>query len=202
LCTHYFSVGGFNASPVYAANLNDVYFGVKIQKLTDKAWKYKDRLDSNSLLDTVLEIKSEVEAHTGHKFNLDKELDRIESESKKKGSKVSKTDFSRVKKLIKSKQKKQHGRAIYIASYLDEAPSISFDEYEGLCLAVAHSQSQEQAQDEIPIKLVIAITLLLGGGFLMFAATICPLAVYPGETMMSIGFGMLLDQGIDKYQGK
>lgn len=79
---------------------------------------------------------------------------------------------------------------------------MSFEEYEKLYLGITHSQNQGQAEDEISLKLVIGITLLLGGGFLMFAAPICPLAVYPGETMMGIGFGMLLDQGIDKYQGK
>ncbi|PJD96133.1 MAG: hypothetical protein CK425_06945 [Parachlamydia sp.] len=198
-----FSLAVITPPPAYAqVNLNDVNFGIRIQKLKGQVWKYKNKLDSNKLLDTVLEIRSEIEAYTGHKFNLDKELDRIEKESKKKGSKVSKTEFNRVRKLIKSEEKKKHKRAAYIASYLDEAPSISFDEYEELCLAAAHGQNQGQAQEEIPIKLFIAITLLLGGSFLMFAAPICPIVALPGETMMGLGFGMLLDQGIDKFQGR
>lgn len=99
-----FSLAVLTPPPAYAISLNDVNFGVKIQKLIDKVWKYKDRQDSNNLLDTILEIKSTVESHTGHKFNLDKELDRIENESKRKGSTVSKADFGRVRKLIKNKE--------------------------------------------------------------------------------------------------
>ena len=39
-------------------NFNDINFGVKIQKLIDKAWKYYDKADGNNLLDVILDIKS------------------------------------------------------------------------------------------------------------------------------------------------
>jgi hypothetical protein len=56
-------------------NLNEVNFGIKLQKLIDKAYKYYDKLDSNNLLDVVLEIKSEVESYTGKKIDVNKEFD-------------------------------------------------------------------------------------------------------------------------------
>lgn len=34
----------------------------------------------------------------------------------------------------------------------------------------------------------------------MFATPVCPMLGYTGELMMSTGFGMLLDQGLDIYQ--
>lgn len=61
-----FSLAVVAPPPVYGLNIdfNGVNFGVKVQKLIDKALKYYKKSDSNALLDVVLEIKSEVEAHT------------------------------------------------------------------------------------------------------------------------------------------
>ena len=60
---------------------------MKMQKLIDKAWKYYYNSDSNGLLNVMLEIKSEVEASTGKKIDIGKEIDKIESDVRKKGIK-------------------------------------------------------------------------------------------------------------------
>ncbi len=88
------------------ANFYDVSFGVKIQKLIDRAWKYYNKSDSNSLLDVVLEIKSEVEAYTGKRISIDKEIDRIESDVRKNGRSFDKNFFRTFKKVINGKEKK------------------------------------------------------------------------------------------------
>ena len=61
-------------------------------------------------------------------------------------------------------------------------------------------QDDEKVKNELPLKFVISVTLILGGAFVMFATPVCPPLGYAGEMMMGTGFGMLLDQGIDIYQ--
>ena len=41
---------------------------------------------------------------------------------------------------------------------------------------------------------------MLGGAFVMFATPVCPPLGYAGEIMMTTGFGILIDQGLDVYQ--
>lgn len=84
LCS--FSLAAVTPPSIYGQvnrGFNDVSFGVKIQKLIDKAWKYYDKLDGDSLLDVILEIKSEVESYTGKKIDISKEIDQIERDLKK-----------------------------------------------------------------------------------------------------------------------
>ena len=62
----------------------------------------------------ILEVKSEVEAFTGKKIDISKEIDKIESDVKKKGSKPPKDIFKKFKSLVHSKEKeKTPSRYVY-----------------------------------------------------------------------------------------
>jgi len=197
LCT--FSLAVLTPPPVYAQiNFSDVGFGVKAQKLIDKVWRYYKKSDSDGLLSTILELKREVEVHTGKKINISKEIDKIESNLKKKGGNHSKDIFKKFKDLVKKKDKKNRHRAICMENYFLDQPNMSFEDYELLCRAA--KKPNQTTQDELPLKFVIGLTLLLGGAFVMFATPIFPPLAYAGEMMVGAGFGMLLDQGLDVYQ--
>lgn len=61
------------------------------------------------MLDVVLEIKSEIESYTGKKIDVNKEIDKIEVELKKKGGKPPKGIFKKFKEtqiLISNTQSK------------------------------------------------------------------------------------------------
>ncbi len=95
--------------PVYGQinlNLNDINFGVKVQKLIDKVWKYYNKSDANNILDVVLELKSEIESYTGKKIDVSKEIDKIETDLKKKGSKPPKDIFKKFKDVVKKMMNK------------------------------------------------------------------------------------------------
>lgn len=191
--------------PTYGqVNVNDIGFGLKLQKLIDKAYKYYDKLDSNNLLDVVLEIKSEIESHTGKKIDVSKEIDKIESELKKKGGKPPKDVFKKFKDLVKKKEKKNHHRVLCMEAYFFDQPNMSFEDYEFLYRSAKPDQGNENGnvQNEPPLKFVVAVSLVLGGAFVMFATPICPVLAWTGETMMGMGFGMLVDQGLDIYEKK
>lgn len=80
-----------------------INFGIKIQKLIDKAWKCYSNLEDNELLNVVLDIKSEIEAFTGNKIDLSKEIDKIKNDLKKSGQKPPKGIFKKFKEFAKKK---------------------------------------------------------------------------------------------------
>lgn len=182
---------------------NDVNFGIKMQKLIDKAWKYYNKQDSDSLIDIILDIKTEVEAYTGKEINLEKEIDNVETDLKKQGHKAPKGVFKKYKSLLKKKDKKKHARALCMEAYFLDAPNMSFDDYEALHLATKkhdNKEEEEKQKDLPPFKFVLGVSLVLCGAFVMFASPACPILAPAGEAMVGTGFGFLLDQGIDMYQ--
>ena len=85
-------------------------------------------------------------------------------------------------------------------SYFIDQPAMSFEDYEFLHLAAAQRKHEHGNEQELPLKFVVAVSLMLGGAFVMFATPVCPVLGYAGEMMMTTGFGMLVDQGLDIYQ--
>ena len=133
LCT--FPLAVVTPTSAYAqfnVGFNDVNFGIIMQKLINKSWKYHDKLDSEGLLGVILDIKTEVEAYTGKKIDISKEIDKIETDLKKKGGKPPKDIFKKFKDLVKKKEKKNHHRALCMQTYLVDQPNMSFDDYEFL----------------------------------------------------------------------
>jgi hypothetical protein len=189
--------------PAYSqVGFNDVAFGVNVQKLIDKAWKYYNKEDGDSLVDVLLDIKKEVETYRGITINLEKEIDKAEVELRKKGHKAPKEVFKKYKSMLKKKEKKKHTRALCMETYFLEAPNMSFDDYESLHMAARKQDNKEEEgpKEPLPFKFVLGVSLLLCGGFVMFATPVCPILGAAGEYMMATGFGMLVDQGIDIYQ--
>ena len=124
--------------PAYAQvniGFNDINFGIAMQKLIDKAWKYYTKQDSDSLVDVLLDIKGQVESYRGIKINIEKEIDRAEVALKKKGHKAPKEVFKRYKSLLKKKEKKNHHRALCMDSLtgfgflVDQGVDIYQNEY-------------------------------------------------------------------------
>lgn len=66
-----FTMAVVTPPPAYAQiGLNDIAFWTRMEKLVEKMWKYKDKKDGNKIIDTMLEIKMEVEGYTGKKLIL------------------------------------------------------------------------------------------------------------------------------------
>ncbi|CUI18097.1 hypothetical protein PNK_p0043 (plasmid) [Candidatus Protochlamydia naegleriophila] len=47
-----------------------------MEKLVDKLVKYKDKLDSDKVIDIMLDIKHEIESYTGKNIDLKKGLEK------------------------------------------------------------------------------------------------------------------------------
>jgi hypothetical protein len=196
-----FCAATLNPHPLYPINLgvNDIGFGIKLQTLIDKAWNCHKKMNGNGLLDVVLDLKTEIESYTGRKIDLDKEISKIESDLKRKGGKPPSDIFKKFKSLVKNKDNKRRSRALCMEAYFRDGLDMNFEDY-----LILHSAAtigkQANEQTELPLKFVVAVSLILGGAFVMFATPVCPMLGYAGETMMGTGFAMLLDQSLDIYE--
>lgn len=68
--------------------VNDVLDAVRIGKLLDKAKKNFKKENLKDLIENMFDLKSEAEALTGQKIDLDRSLDQVFKEVKKQGVKV------------------------------------------------------------------------------------------------------------------
>jgi len=103
-------IGGSLAAPlrasyefetqVKAVNLNDVAFIARIEKLYEKVKRYKDKLESEKLIETMFDIKMEVEGYTGKKIDLENHLNQIEKEAKKRGAQFKSGEMKQIPKRI------------------------------------------------------------------------------------------------------
>lgn len=193
-----FSMATLTPPPIYAnIGINDIAFGIRIKKLVDNIWKYQARSDVNKLIDTMLDIKLEIENYTGHEYSLNKELDKVESELKKQGIKVSKNYMEGIRKAIKKKNKKHNHRALCLACYIQDNPSIPFEEYEMFHQAAKghDKENDEQNLNEYPLRFTIGIVMMLTGGFLCVAGLglKIPACVEMGKTVSATGLGLVID---------
>lgn len=88
-------------------NLNDINFGIKIEKLIEKTKKYFSAKDSNKLMEVMFDIKHEIEGYTGQKIDIEKSLDKVEKEAKTKGQKIDKNHMKVLKSDSKSMKRER-----------------------------------------------------------------------------------------------
>ncbi|MDP1879452.1 MAG: hypothetical protein Q8K60_00765 [Parachlamydiaceae bacterium] len=189
--------------PTYAyaqLYISNVAFGIRIQKLTDKMNKYKEKKNSSKLIDTMLDIKSEIEAFTGNKFDINKEIDKIEVLVKKKGAKVPKNELKLLKKIINNKDKKINNRFACMTSYLENPSNMEFEVYEKFYFGNIDQEDKEVM--ELPYRLTVGITMTLAGAFLVFVGTRLPIPICKtiGEPMLVSGIGFLIEGYGDKQE--
>lgn len=109
--------------------------------------------------------------------------------------------FKKFKNLVHNKEKKKTHRSMCMESYFMDQPAMSFEDYEFLHLAATNEKHVKGSeQNQLPLKFVVSISLMLCGAFVMFATPVCPVLGYAGEMMITTGFGMLVDQSLDVYQ--
>lgn len=65
------------AAPGGGLNLNDINFGIKIEKLNEKVKKAIDKGETNKIVGYMFDFKSEVEQYTGQKIDINKQIDQV-----------------------------------------------------------------------------------------------------------------------------
>lgn len=160
----------------FNVNVNDIAFMVRMEKLVEKLVK-SDGKGVDKMVEYLVDIKNEVESSCNVKINVDKFMDDVGSELKKKGHKAPKKEFDAIKKKIKSRDKKHKGHALYLANtmYLDGYEMNEHDEVmmvgDFMAKSAKKNDKDKDKDDKeevvLPSLLVYGVTISLCGLFLM-----------------------------------
>jgi hypothetical protein len=126
-------------------------------------------MESGKLIEVMLEIKTEVEAYTGKRIDIESQLDQIERDAIKQGAKFRKGEMKQIRSLLKKNEKKHHHKAVYLAEC--NMYDIPFDQQECDYLyktASKHDKKEDKEENEIPLRVTIGVTTSLCGYFLSF----------------------------------
>lgn len=157
-----------------AIGINEVAFVYRIEKLIEKIWKLEKSQNKDKMYEAIIDLKAELETSCGIKIDLDKHMDNLESELKKKGYKIPRKQFDAIRKAIKKKEKKHSDHSKYLAAiiYLEGYELNTFDEEVMFPEYIAkRDEDKDESKDEeevyVPAQLVFGVTLTLCGLFLM-----------------------------------
>lgn len=167
----------------------DIAAGIRILNLSDKAKKYLKNMDGKHLLQCMYELKDEVEGYTGSKIDIEKALDYVFQEVKKKGKKIDKSYEKTLKEMFKKhKVRFDHKKEFQKQCFIN---NIAYDDVlENLEFIAKHKDDHskdEKVEVRLPIRLVIGITATLCGVFLLFVP-------HPGA---QVAAGVFLGKGTD-----
>lgn len=200
------------ASPVKAIdiNLNDINFGIRIEKLIEKAKKYFYSKDSNKLTDIMFDIKNEIEGYTGQKINIEQHLDQIEKEAKARGKPVDKAHMKEMRRRLKNQDKRNNHKAVYMASCLEYDLPFNVEEealvYEntlvhsmvGVMAKGSHGKDKDDKEVVLPLRVTIGVTMSLVGLFLYVVPFPPCRACAPW--VLETGIAFLIDQGFTEWE--
>jgi hypothetical protein len=197
--------------PVYAApagggiNLNDISFAIRIEKLIEKINRYRERRDSEKLLETMFDLKLEVEGYTGQKIDLDKQLDQVEKDIKAQGGKLKKDEMKSIRKFIHKKEKRSGHKTLYMANCLEfDLPYNAEEEqilFQNDLLMATHGHDKGKDDDKeisIPLRVTIGVTVALCGLFLYFVPI--PVCKVWGPELMKAGVALAVEGTINRVE--
>lgn len=180
-------------------NLNDLAFIARIEKLYEKAKRYKDALDSRKLIEVMFDIKMEIEGYTGNRIDLESHIDQIEKEAKNNGAQFKPGEMKKIKKMLSKGEKKHTHKALYL--YECNSYDISFNQVECdyLCRSLhKHNKKEDNEEVEVPLRLTIGVTTSLCGYFLKFIPH--PFCQTASAFLIGIGVEMCIDSTISRIE--
>lgn len=201
-------------TPLYAVqrkeiNLNDIGFSMRIEKLVEKINHFRDKADSEKLLEAMFELKMEIEGYTGKKIDLDKSLDQVERDVKSKGGKVDKSVMKKVRKDLKKHEKRFNHKALYTSNCIEfnlpynaQEEQLLFDN-ELIIEAKKQDKDKDKNKEEevcIPLRVTIGVTITLCGIFLIFVPI--PICKQYAPYLIETGMAFLVDEGITEWEDK
>lgn len=190
-------------------NINNINFGIRIDKLIEKAKKSFHAKDSKKLTEVMFDIKNEIEGYTGKKINLEHQLNQIEKEANLRGKNVDKVHMKEIRRRLKKQEKRHNRKAEYMATCLEyelpfnyEEESHQYDLFsssDGISSKDSLSKKEDKDVD-LPIRVTVGVTMSLVGLF-MFAVPI-PICRVWAPYVLDTGLAFLLDQGFTEYENQ
>lgn len=185
--------------PIYAVTINDINFGIKVEKIYEKVKKAIDRGETNKIVGYMFDFKGEVEQYTGQKIDINKQLDQVQKDAKAKGQKIDDKYIKQIKKDFSKEDKKHKHRSVWFAQCADvgmEYTAFEADMHFEMNHVMAKGAKYEQ-QEDVPAIIMVGVTVSLCGMFLWFVPI--PGCQVAGTWLLNTGFGILSGYGLQKY---
>lgn len=195
-------------------NLNDINFGIRVEKLISKAKKCFDAKDGKKLMEAMFDIKHEVEGYMGQKIEIDKCLDQLEKEVQSRGQSIDKAHMKEMRKRFKKKEKRLSHKALYMAECLEYNIPFNVEEEELLYQAsfedhlneiAKTSKGKDKDKDKdkeviLPLRVTIGVTMALVGLFLYVVPF--PICRAAAPWVLDTGIAFLLDQAVTEWEDR
>lgn len=185
-------------------SLNDINFGIKIEKIYEKVKKAIDRGETNKIVGYMFDFKTEVEQYTGKKIDVNKAIDQAEKEAKAKGQKLDSKHLKAIKKEFGKQDKKQKHRAVWFAKcaeldvpYTAIEADMAFEMDYMVMAKSAKGHDKEVQVEDVPVKVMVGVTVSLCGLFLWFVPL--PGCQVAGTWLLNTGIGILGSEALDRY---
>lgn len=182
-------------------NLNEINFGIKIEKIYEKVKRAIDKGETNKIVSYMFDFKSEVEQFTGAKIDINKQIDQAQKEARSKGQKIDDKYIKQIKKEFTKEDKKYKHRAVWFAKCAElDIPYTSLEAdttFEmDYTIAKADYDKHEQHED-VPVKIMVGVTISLCGLFLCFVPV--PICQTAGVWLINTGIGVLGSDALDRW---
>ena len=184
-------------------NLNDINFQIKVEKIYEKVKRAIARGQTNKIVSYMFDLKSEVEQHTGKNIDISNQIDVAQKELRSKGQKVDDKHVKAIKKEFIKQDKKQKHRAVWFAQCAElDIPYSTIEadmnfEMNYLETKSTHKDKEEIQIEEVPVKIMVGVTISLCGLFLLFVPL--PVCQTAGTWLINTGVGVLGSDALDRW---
>jgi hypothetical protein len=195
--------------PLMAAHanlsLNEINFGIKIEKIYEKIKRAIDKGDTNKIVGYMFNLKQEVEQYTGKPIDINKQIDQAQKEARSKSQKIDDKYVKALKKEFGKHDKKHKHRIAWFAQcaeldipYSTIEADATFEMNYLMAKAGHKDKDKEEVQvEDVPIKIVVGVTISLCGLFLWFVPL--PGCQTAGVWLINTGIGVLGSDALDRW---
>lgn len=181
-------------------DIGAINFGIKIEKIFEKIKKCIDRGETNKIVSYMFDIKSEVEQYTGKMIDINTTIDQVQKEASAKGQKIDDKYIKLIKNDFGKQDKKHKHRGVWFAQcaeldipYSTMEADLQFDN-----MMDKSAQRKDDKQEEVPVKIVVGVTVSLCGLFLIFVPL--PGCNAAGGWLLNTGIGILGSDALDRWE--
>ncbi len=181
--------------PVQAKNIiKDAGFKARMVPIIAKIIEYKDSQNVNELLNTMLDLKTEIEAYTKTTFNIDTELAKIKGTLEEHGV-YADLELKILGDAINAKTAKLKKTAKFLTDCLEDGSEITFAEPENLTMEYIQGSSPNARKlEDLPKQFTIGVMMMLSGNFLQTLGSKQRPLASAGEKMHAVGLELVINQ--------
>lgn len=181
-------------------DLNTIDFCIRIERIFEKIKKSIDRGETNKIVGYMFDIKHEVEQYTGKKIDIDTQINQAQREAKSRGQRIDDSYIQQIKRDLHREDKRRSHRAAWFAQCVEvDVPytTVEADMHFDMNYTMAKSTKGGDQDIEVPIPIMVGVTVSLCGLFLVFVPL--PPCQTAGLWLINTGVGILASEAIQKW---